>query len=69
MGLAWSVTGGQNIDLDASCAYLDQSMQLIDCVWFRQLRSNDGAMTHTGDEREGDSAGDDESIRVHVFPL
>ena len=64
MGLAWDVTGGKNIDLDASCVYLDASFQPIDTVWFRQLRSVDGAMQHTGDEREGDAVGDDESIKV-----
>ena len=64
MGLSWSVTGGQNIDLDASCVYLDASLQPIDTVWFRQLRSGDGAVQHMGDEREGDAVGDDESIKV-----
>jgi tellurium resistance protein TerZ len=67
MGLAWDVTNGVNIDLDASCVFLDKAFQVVDQVWFRQLRSKDGAMVHQGDEREGDEAGDDESIKVHVW--
>jgi len=62
MGLAWDVTGGKAIDLDASCVYLDANLQPVDTVWFQQLRSRDGAMQHGGDEREGDEKGDDEKI-------
>ena len=31
-------------------------------VWFRQLKSKDGSVVHTGDNRTGDGAGDDEQI-------
>mmetsp|Transcript_34087 Transcript_34087/g.43978 ORF Transcript_34087/g.43978 Transcript_34087/m.43978 type:complete len:561 (+) Transcript_34087:41-1723(+) len=66
LGLSWDVTNGQNIDLDASCIWLDSNLQPIDTVWFQKLSSNDGAMQHGGDEREGDAKGDDEKIQVDL---
>ena len=61
-GLAWDVTNGVNIDLDASAILLDKELKLLDAVWFRQLTSKDGSIRHSGDEREGDAIGDDEKI-------
>lgn len=102
MGLAWDVTNGVNIDLDArcvavggssraaegerlgggggsgsavhqpvgrlvvvgSCIVLDAELRQVDLVFFSNLTSSDGAIKHSGDEREGDEKGDDESITV-----
>ena len=69
LGLAWDVTDGLSIDLDASCVYLDKKLQPIDTVYFCKLRSDDGALVHSGDEVAGDAAGDDESIRVRSAPI
>lgn len=77
MGLGWdpvTVKKGlfrkaqpeQAIDLDASVVLLDGSGGVIDTVWFRQLRSKDGSIEHTGDNLTGDGDGDDESIRVDL---
>jgi stress response protein SCP2 len=63
-GLAWDVTNGVNIDLDASAILLDENYQLIDLVFFQHLTSNDGSIRHSGDEREGDEDGDDEMINL-----
>jgi len=65
-GLAWDVTDGKNIDLDASAICLDASLGLVDIVYFQQLRSHDGAIIHGGDEREGDEKGDDEKIYINL---
>ena len=65
-GLAWDVTNGVNIDLDASAVCLDKQLNLVDQVWFKQLRSEDGAILHHGDEREGDEIGDDEKMDLHL---
>lgn len=71
MGLGWDAVkkrglfGGmksQSIDLDASCLLFDSQGQLVDQVWFQQLRSLDGSVVHTGDNLTGDGEGDDESI-------
>ena len=64
MGLAWDVTDGVNIDLDASAVCLDSRLNMVDLVYFKNLRSADGSIHHSGDEREGDEIGDDEKIIV-----
>jgi tellurium resistance protein TerZ len=35
-------------------------------VWFRQLKSRDGSIVHTGDNRTGAGDGDDEQINVDL---
>ena len=78
MGLGWDAMkkkgrfGGakeQSIDLDASCLLFDSSGQLVDQVWFRQLKSKDGAVQHTGDNLTGKGDGDDESVIVDLQAL
>ena len=74
MGLGWDAAkkkgflgfggGSQDVDLDASCLMFDAGGVLVDAVWFRQLRSKDGSIEHTGDNRTGDGTGDDEQIKV-----
>lgn len=77
MGLGWDAVkksggffgfggGSAEIDLDASCLLFDENKQNLDSVWFRQLRSRDGSITHTGDNRTGDGDGDDEQIIVNL---
>ncbi|WP_349368107.1 TerD family protein [Salinarimonas sp.] len=61
--------GGGDIDLDASCLMFDQGKQLTDIVWFRQLKSNDGAIVHSGDNLTGEGEGDDETIAVDLDRL
>ena len=76
MGLGWDVAkkkgflgfGGStpDIDLDASCLMFDDKNALVDSIWFRQLRSKDGSVVHTGDNRTGAGDGDDEQIVVDL---
>jgi tellurium resistance protein TerZ len=76
MGLAWDAVkskgffgfGGSapDIDLDASCILFDEQGKQTDVVWFRQLKSNDGSVVHTGDNRDGAGDGDDEQIIVDL---
>ena len=76
MGLGWDVakSGGffgfgaksQAVDLDASVVMFDESNRPVDVVWFRQLKSRDGSITHTGDNRTGAGDGDDEQIVVDL---
>ncbi|EIC21617.1 TerD family protein [Thiorhodovibrio frisius] len=58
--------GGGNIDLDASCLMFDEQGNQTDAVWFRQLRSRDGSIQHTGDNLTGEGEGDDEQIKVDL---
>lgn len=80
MGLGWDpvkasgffgklLGGSSEIDLDASCIVLDGDKQPLDMVWFRQLQSRDGLISHSGDNRTGDGDGDDEVISVDLEAL
>ena len=80
MGIGWDVRkktgfggffggGNDEIDLDASCLLFDANRQLVDTVWFQQLRSRDGSIVHTGDNRTGAGDGDDEQIIVDLTAL
>jgi tellurium resistance protein TerZ len=74
MGLGWDPvkkkgffgTKTTEVDLDASCLMFDEGGQLLDVIWFRQLKSKDGSIVHTGDNRTGDGDGDDEQIIVDL---
>jgi tellurium resistance protein TerZ len=76
MGLGWDAikTKGlfgfgsktEAVDLDASCVVFDEANNLVDVVWFRQLKSKDGSIVHTGDNRTGAGEGDDEQIIVDL---
>lgn len=61
--------GGEQIDLDASCIVFDADLQPVDLVWFRQLKSKDGSIQHSGDNLTGEGDGDDESIFVDLQRL
>ncbi|CAA9890670.1 Tellurium resistance protein TerZ [Candidatus Methylobacter favarea] len=68
-GLLKGVFGGGSsgaIDLDASCVLFDENKKVVDTVWFRQLKSRDGSIVHTGDNRTGEGEGDDEQIIVNL---
>lgn len=82
MGLGWDAAkakGGffgklfgaepESIDLDASCLLLDEKKNIVDTVWFRQLKSRDGSVVHSGDNLTGDGDGDDEVISVDLTKL
>lgn len=47
------------VDLDASCAVYNESKQLLEVVYFGNLKSKDGAVKHSGDDLTGDMGGDD----------
>ncbi len=47
------------VDLDASCALYDSAKNLIDIVYFGNLKSKDGSIKHSGDDLTGDLGGDD----------
>ncbi len=75
MGLGWDAMKkkgmfgklkDQSVDLDASALLFDSNRQLVDQVWFQQLRSKDGSVQHTGDNLTGAGEGDDESIVVDL---
>ncbi|MEY3289580.1 MAG: hypothetical protein RLZZ419_1822 [Pseudomonadota bacterium] len=70
VGLLKGMFGGGGsssaIDLDASCVLFDEQNAVVDTVYFGQLKSRDGSIVHTGDNRTGDGDGDDEQILVDL---
>eukprot|EP00854_Cymbomonas_tetramitiformis_P010328 gene10328-12214_t len=68
LGLAWDVTGGCNVDLDASVILMDAAGEVIEVVYYGHLKSHTcpGAVVHGGDEREGDEKGDDERVFLQL---
>jgi tellurium resistance protein TerZ len=66
LGLAWDLTNGEGVDLDASCIMLDKDLQKVDLVYFGKKTSDDGAVRHSGDNQSGRGDGDDESIVVDL---
>jgi tellurium resistance protein TerZ len=61
-----------DVDLDASCLLFDENKNLQDAVWFRQLKSQDGSIQHTGDDLTGGGqAGDPNEeilVRLNAVP-
>ncbi|NYI75787.1 TerD family protein [Nocardioides panzhihuensis] len=57
---------GAHVDMDASAILYDASGSHVDQAWFRQLKSREGAVIHSGDNRTGTGDGDNESIIVHL---
>lgn len=80
LGVGWDVAkgkgflgavfgGGGSIDLDASALLFNAGGQLVDSVWFGQLKSKDGSLRHSGDNLTGEGEGDDESIAIDLNRL
>ncbi len=77
MGLGWDpekasgffgkLLGGGGGDIDRCLVHHARRRQKAPrLVWFRQLQSRDGAIQHSGDNRTGEGAGDDETISVDL---
>jgi len=69
LGSLFGGGGGGQIDLDASCLVFDDSNEMVDQIWFRQLKGMNGAIVHTGDNLTGAGEGDDEVINVDLSAL
>ncbi len=71
IGLGWDerATDGGDFDLDASAFLLNSNGKVrsdADFIFYNQLRSSDGSVEHTGDNRTGQGDGDDESVKVDL---
>ena len=71
VGLGWDArsTDGQDFDLDASAFLLAANGKVrgdADFIFYNNLKSADGSVTHTGDNRTGEGDGDDEVIKVDL---
>ncbi|KTF68997.1 TerD family protein [Sphingomonas sp. HT-1] len=71
IGLGWDTraTDGADFDLDASAFLLasgDKVRGDSDFIFYNNLRSSDGSVEHTGDNRTGEGDGDDEALKVDL---
>lgn len=71
VGLGWDprATDGAEFDLDASALLLGANGKVrseADFIFYNQLKSLDGSVEHTGDNRTGAGDGDDEVIKVDL---
>ena len=71
IGLGWDVrvTDGAAFDLDASAFMLAAGGKVrsdADFIFYNQTKSADGSVVYGGDNRTGEGAGDDETIRVDL---
>lgn len=71
VGLGWEArtTTGEPFDLDASailCNEAGKARSDKDFVFYGNLVSGDSTVTHLGDERTGETVGDDEQIKVSL---
>ncbi|MEE1789138.1 TerD family protein [Streptomyces sp. SP17BM10] len=74
VGLGWDVrtTTGAEFDLDASAIVLNADGKVLSnghFVFFNNTSTPDNSVVHTGDNRTGEGAGDDESINVNLAAL
>lgn len=53
------VKTAHSVDLDGSVTLFDKDGNDLDTVYYSKLRSNDGAINHSGDDVRGDAGGDD----------
>ncbi|RDI45939.1 TerD family protein [Falsibacillus pallidus] len=70
IGLGWDTnkySGGQDFDLDA-CAFMCNADNKVEndneFIFYNNLKSPNGAVEHTGDNRTGEGEGDDERMNV-----
>ena len=72
MGLGWDQNRsdtGAKFDLDGSVFLISSNGRTTsetNFVFYNNLQSSDGSVTHTGDNRTGDISGDDEQILVDL---
>ncbi|MDR1915462.1 MAG: TerD family protein [Synergistaceae bacterium] len=71
IGLGWDArsTDGADFDLDASLFMLGENGKVrsdADFIFYNNLKSSDGSVEHTGDNRTGAGEGDDEAIKVNL---
>lgn len=62
-------SSGANVDCDASVILLganDKLQNNNDVIYFGNLKSKDGSVTHSGDNLTGDGDGDDEQVSIEL---
>ncbi|WP_338770833.1 TerD family protein [Massilia sp. METH4] len=71
VGLGWDVrsTDGAAFDIDSSAFLLKTDGKVrgdLDFIFYNNLKSADGAVQHSGDNRTGAGEGDDETVKIDL---
>ena len=71
IGLGWDVrnTDGAAFDIDGSAFLLKADGKVrsdSDFIFYNNLKSTDGSIVHSGDNRTGEGEGDDETVKVDL---
>ena len=71
VGLGWDVrsSDGAAFDIDSSAFLLKVDGKVradLDFIFYNNLKSTDGAVQHSGDNRTGAGEGDDETVRIDL---
>ena len=72
VGLGWDTNkydGGKDFDLDSSVFLLGENGKVgsdVDFVFYNNTTGGNGSVVHTGDNRTGEGAGDDEQINIEL---
>ena len=71
VGLGWDVraTDGAAFDLDGAVFLLNSSGKVrsdSDFIFYNNLKSSDGSVVHSGDNRTGEGEGDDETVSIDL---
>ncbi len=71
VGLGWDprATDGKEFDLDGSVFMLNASGKArsdADFIFYNNLKSADGSVAHSGDNRSGQGDGDDETVTIDL---
>lgn len=54
------------MDVDSSIIMVNKEGGLVDQIWFKQMKSNDRSIIHSGDNRTGEGSGDIETITIKL---
>ena len=67
MAVSWDyASGSQKRDLDVSAVFFNDVVAVGDAVYYKQLTACNGAVIHSGDERTGSKASNDETITLNL---
>jgi tellurium resistance protein TerZ len=68
IGLSWDFIGDE-IDLDATVVLINDVGSIADAVYYNQLVSKCGAITHSGDCKDGKKDGFNELVKIDLHKV
>jgi len=69
LAVSWDVDRSGGVDIDMQAVIIDNRGQVVDAVYYNNLKAMKAAVTHSGDETTGEKEGYDEIIWVTLPKL